>query len=315
MDEDTAVVVGLDLGDRRSHMHAVARDGRRVVRRQSLTTDRKGLAQGFHGLPRCRVVVETGTHTPWVAEHLVALGHEAMVVNARDIAYIYRSTRKDDRVDAQKLAMLGLMDPPLLRPVRSRSLTAYEDLALVRQRTVLVRARSQLVNATRGMAKTLGDRVQRCSTEAFPQRAAKDLPAGVHLALAPLIEGVRALSERIRDCDHRIEELSRTRYPQTRRLRQVPGVGPILSLAFVLAVDDPTRFRKSREVGPFFGLVPCRDQSGARDPELPITKTGDTLVRWLLVQAAHHMLMQRAPDSDLRRWGLEHTRIGGQSGG
>lgn len=314
MHEDTAVVVGLDLGDRRSHMHAVARDGRRLLRRQSLATDRKGLAQGFQGLPRCRVVVETGTHTPWVAEHLAALGHEALVVNARDIAYIYRSTRKDDRVDAQKLAMLGLMDPPILRPVRPRSLTVYGDLTLVRQRTVLVRSRSQLINAARGMAKTLGDRVQRCSTEAFPRRADKDLPEGVRLALKPLIEGVRALSERIRDCDHRIAELCRTRYPQTLRLMQVPGVGPILSLAFVLTVDDPARFRKSREVGPFFGLVPRRDQSGARDPELPITKTGDVLVRWLLVQAAHHMLMQRAPDCDLRRWALEHTRIGGQSG-
>ena len=313
MDEDTAVVVGLDLGDRRSHMHAVAREGRRVVRRQSVATDRDGLARGFRGMPRCRVVVETGTHTPWVAEHLRALGHEALVVNARDIAYIYRSTRKDDRVDARKLAMLGLMDPPLLRPVQSRPLSVYEDLALVRQRVSLVRARTQLVNAARGMAKTLGARAPRCSTESFARRAEQGLEGSVRVTLQPLIHGIRDLSTHIAAGEHRIKELCSTRYPHTRRLTQVPGVGPILALSFVLTVGDPTRFRKSREVGPFFGLVPRRDQSGARDPELPITKSGDRLVRWLLVQSAHHILMKSAPDSDLRRWALDHTRLGGQA--
>ena len=205
MDEDTAVVVGLDLGDRRSHLHAIAREGRRVVRRQSVATDRDGLEQGLRGMPRCRVVVETGTHTPWVAEHLKALGHEALVVNARDIAYIYRSTRKDDRVDARKLAMLGLMDPPLLRPVQPRPLPIYEDLALVRQRVSLVRARTQLVNAARGMAKTLGDRAPRCSTESFARRAEEGLEGSVRVALQPLIHGIRDLSTHIAAGEHRIQ--------------------------------------------------------------------------------------------------------------
>ena len=177
----------------------------------------------------------------------------------------------------------------------------------------LVRARTQLVNAARGMAKTLGDRAPRCSTESFARRAEEGLEGSVRVALQPLIHGIRDLSTHIAAGEHRIQELCCTRYPQTRRLTQVPGVGPILALSFVLTVGDPTRFRKSREVGPFFGLVPRRDQSGARDPELPITKSGDCLVRWLLVQSAHHILMKSAPDSDLRRWALEHTRIGGQA--
>ncbi|MGH7378371.1 MAG: IS110 family transposase, partial [Candidatus Methylomirabilales bacterium] len=290
MEEDTAVVVGLDLGDRRSHLHAVAREGRRVVRRQSVATDREGLAEGLRGMPRCRVVLETGTHTPWVAAHLAVLGHEPLVVNARDLAFIYRSTRKDDRVDARKLAMLGLMEPPLLRPVQSRPLSVYEDLALVRQRVSLVRARTQLVNAARGMAKTMGDRVPKCCAESFARRAEQGLEDPVRVALAPLIAGVHDLSTHIKACELRIRDLCLTRYPQTRHLRQVPGVGPILALAFVLTVGDPDRFPKSRDVAPYFGLVPRRAQSGDSDPELPITKSGDNLVRWLLVQAAQHYL-------------------------
>jgi transposase len=112
------------------------------------------------------------------------------------------------------------------------------------------------------------------------------------------------------DC---IEQLCQEHYPETHHLRQVSGVGPITALAYVLTLDDPDRFRKSREVAPALGLVPKRDQSGDRDPQLRITKTGDSYLRRLLVGSAQYILGPFGPDCDLRRWGLKLAQRGGKN--
>ena len=108
--------------------------------------------------------------------------------------------------------------------------------------------------------------------------------------------------------DIRIEELSRERYPETAVLRQVPGVGPLISLTYVLTIGDPTRFTSSRQLGPYLGLVPRQRDSGNRTPALRISKAGNKYLRQLLVNGAHYILGYRGPDTDLRRWGL--ARIG-----
>jgi len=110
------------------------------------------------------------------------------------------------------------------------------------------------------------------------------------------------------DC---IEDLCRSRYPQTKELRQVGGVGALTSLAYILSLEDPARFRKSRELGPFLGMVPRQNQSGAADPQLRITTTGDAYLRRLLVGSAQYILGPFGPDCDLRRWGLRLAERGG----
>lgn len=104
-----------------------------------------------------------------------------------------------------------------------------------------------------------------------------------------------------------------SKYPETKLLRRFSGVGPITVLAYVLILEDPRRFPKSRDVGPAIGLVPKRDQSGDRDPQLRITKTGISFLRRLLVSSSQYMLGPFGPDCDLRRWGLKLADRGGKN--
>lgn len=102
-------------------------------------------------------------------------------------------------------------------------------------------------------------------------------------------------------------------YPPTGTLRQVPGVGALTALAYVLTLEDPARFRNSRAVGSYFGLRPRQRDSGDREPQLRITKAGDGFVRRLLVGSAHYILGPFGPDTDLRRWGLALAKRGGRN--
>jgi transposase len=181
---------------------------------------------------------------------------------------------------------------------------------LIRSRDALVASRTQLVNHVRHQVKVWGARLPKCSTESFANKVADHLPDGLQLALAPIVEQVGRLTQQIREYDRQVERLCRDEYPETERLRQVAGVGPLTALCFVLTLEDPTRFARGRDVGAYLGLVPRRHESGARSPELRITKAGDATLRRLLVGAAHYVLGPFGPDTDLRTWGLELAKRG-----
>jgi transposase len=143
------------------------------------------------------------------------------------------------------------------------------------------------------------------------EKTGEQLPESLKETLAPVMTAIEAISEQIRRLDRRIQELGKKKYPETRLLRQVAGVGPKVALSYVLTLQDPIRFAVSRAVGAYLGLVPARRQSGASDPQLRITKEGDGLVRRLLVQSAQYILGPFGPDCDLKRFGLELARRGG----
>ena len=132
-------------------------------------------------------------------------------------------------------------------------------------------------------------------------------------ALGPILEQIGSLTERIRDYDRKLEEISKERYPETELLRQVEGIGPLTALTFVLTVEDPYRFEKSRSVGAYLGLVPATDRSGDRDPQKRISKEGDEMLRKLLVGSAHYILGPFGSDSDLRRHGEKIASRGGKN--
>ncbi len=128
-----------------------------------------------------------------------------------------------------------------------------------------------------------------------------------------LVATIAELTNRIRTLDQKIKALCEEKYPETRRLRQVQGVGPITSLAFVLTIEDPARFPRSRQVGAYLGLRPKKQQSGARDAELRINKRGDRFLRRMLVQASQYILGPFGPDTALRRFGQRRVARGGQA--
>lgn len=294
--------LGLDLGDRTTHFTVLDARGQ-AIERGSAPTTREGLRQRFEGLPRSRVVLEVSTHSPWVAALFGELGHEVIVANARAVKAVSHNQRKSDRVDAELLARLGRVDPALLHPLEHRGEAARRDLPVLRARDTLVRARSMIINSARGLVKASGARLPQCAAEAFHRRAADAVPVELQPALAPLLEASATLTQQIHGYDRQVEAML-DRYPATRALQQLRGVGPLTSLTFVLTIDDPERFSRSRMVGPYLGLVPRRQQSGERDPELHITKAGDRFLRKLLVECAQYTLGAFGADSDLRRWGL-----------
>jgi transposase len=296
------VTIGLDLGERFSRFCQVGRDGRKMAEGRVATT-RGGLREHFERLASARVVIEVGTHSPWVSRLLSELGHQVLVANPRKLRLIYDERRKSDRLDAEKLARLGRLDPHLLSAVTHRSQEAAEDLAVLRARDALVRTRSAMINHVRGALKSIGVRLTGCSPETIHARALPQVPLSLRPALEPVLETIAVVGEQIRQLEVKVGELL-AKYPETQLPRQVHGIGPLIALAFVLTIEDPRRFQKSRTVGAYLGLIPGRGQSGDSDPQRRITKEGDPLLRRLLVQGAHYVLGPFGPDCDLRRFGL-----------
>lgn len=312
MKENSTLFVGLDLGDRWCHLTILDSEGQ-VVEESRVPTSSGALQRKFSALPPARIAMEVGTHSRWVSQVLRDLGHEVLVANARKLRVIFDNPRKSDRVDSHTLARLARLDPKLLSPIEHRSPQAQADLDVLRSRDALVRSRTLLINHVRGVVKSSGARIPSSSAISFPSKAAGSLPDSLRPALAPLLDTVRALNLEIRSYDRQIEDLCTSKYPDCQRLRRIQGVGPITALAFVLTLENPKRFAKSREVGPALGLVPRQDQSGGRDPQLHITKTGNVFLRRLLVCCAQYILGPFGPDCNLRRWGLKLAARGGRN--
>jgi len=306
------LTIGLDLGDRSSH-YCMLDEAGNVILERSLPTTANGIRQAFSRIPRCRMALETGTHSPWVSRQLSELGHEVIVAHARNVRLIGESSRKDDRIDARTLARLARIDPGLLGPVRHRSAQAQIHLTVIRARAALVSTRTALVNAARGLTKSYGQRLNKCGTEQMTRDRAKGLSQELREALDPLLREIESLNERIAEYNRRIEQIAKEVHPEVARLKQVKGVGTLIALTYVLTLDDPQRFRRSRDTGCFLGLRPGRRNSGQSEPQLHISKEGDRYLRTLMVQGAHYILGPFGQDSDLRRWGLKLAERGGKN--
>jgi transposase len=185
-------------------------------------------------------------------------------------------------------------------------------LSVIRARHVLVRSRTALINCARGLVKPMGLRLPASSPEAFAKRAASTcLPEMLRAALTPLLKQIEAVNQAIRDYDRQIEQIAETHYPETCFLKQIKGVGTLIALTYVLTLQDPHRFARSRDVGAFLGFLPRENQSGDRAPRLGISRAANEYLRRLLVQGAHYILGPLGPDTDLRRWGLQLAARGG----
>lgn len=306
------LTIGLDLGDQTSR-YCILDEAGQVVSEDQLPTSKTGFNSLFEKMPRSRVALEVGTHSPWASLHLARLGHEVIVANPHKVKLITQSVKKNDRIDAQQLARLARVDPQLLSPIRHRGAEAQADLAVLRARAELMEARTGLINSARGLSKPMGERLKKCDADQVKEDLAAGLSAPVRKVIGGLLKSVEAISEQISEYDKQIEEIAK-RWPETELLTQVYGVGTLIALTYILTIEDAQRFEHSRDVGPYLGLTRKQRDSGDSEPELGISKTGDRLLRSLLVQGAHCILRQGAPDSDLRAWGLGKVENSGKKG-
>jgi transposase len=297
------ITIGLDLGDRR-HRFCVLDSGGGIMEEGSVPNERATLGELSRRYRGALWVLEAGCHSPWISRYLEEQGGRVIVANPRKLRAIYQSERKSDRRDAQMLARIGRLDPALLYPVRHGTEQAQADLLRIKLRDSLVRARVALINSVRFTLKSLGYTVRNPSSERFHKVAMEGLPAALCQMIAPSVAALEELTARIKALEAEINSLARTKYPQAMQLQQIPGVGPITALYFVLKIEDPSRFQNVRDVGAYAGLCPKRDQSGKSDPQLRISKCGDAYLRRLLVSAAQYILGPFGPESALRAYGL-----------
>src|SRR6201998_151844 len=310
--KEQKLTIGVDLGDRWS-FYCVKDEGAKVMLEQKLPTTQEAMKQIFGKIPRSLMALETGTHSPWVSRLLTQLGHEVIVAHAQKVQLITKSSRKDDRHDAQTLARLARIDPELLGPVRHRSAQAQIHLTVIRARAELVSARTALVNAARGLVKSYGERLPKCGTQQVSRELAAELSTELRDVLEPLLKEIESLNEGIKEYDERMEKIAKEVFPEVSLLKQVKGVGTQIALTYVLTIEDPHRFAKSREVGCFLGLRPGRRNSGQSEPQNGISKEGDRYLRTMMVKGAHDILGPFGEDSDLRRWGLKLAERGGKN--
>ena len=304
--------IGIDLGDKRSFYCILDRNAE-VAADGNLTTTETEFRLYFKEIPRSRIALEVGTHSPWVSSLLEELGHEVCVANPRKAGGGKKNRRKNDKLDAETLARQVKSDPKLLYPIRHRGQKARHALVLLRARHAMVCARTKLICGVRGLVKSDGQRLPRCSADSFHKMPRTYVPEALRDTLEPIWQQIGQITKQIKKYDAEVKRMCKQAYPETEMLRQVNGVGELTSLAFVLTIDNPGRFAKSRDVGPYLGLVPKQYDSGDSCPQLRITKTGDRMMRQLLVQSAQYILGRFGQDSDLRRHGLKLAARGGKN--
>ena len=306
------ITIGMDLGDKAHIAVILDADGNEIKCCKVINT-KVAVKRFFQQYSNATVAIEAGTHSPWISRLLEQLGCRVYVGNPYKLRMIWDSTDKSDQRDARMLAMVCRLEPQLLWPIRHRDMGAHIDLELIKARDILVQSRTKLINHVRSVVKGVGERLPKCSAGSFATRTVALIPEPLRAALMPLIDTIGSISDKIRQFDKCINTLATKQYPQTQLLQQVAGVGPVTALAYVLTIEDPGRFTKSRMVGPYLGLTPRRDQSGAIDKQLPITKAGNVYLRKLLVGCAHYIIGPFGADSDLRRHGLILVGRGGKN--
>lgn len=310
MSQFTTTTMGIDIGDRFSQMVVLNEQGQ-VEEEARVRTTPEAIRQFLSHRSPMRVALEVGTHSPWLSRLLTQAGHEVLVANAGMVRLIFCSGRKDDRIDAERLARLARVDARLLHPIEHRSEANQAHQALLRARDALVRSRTLLINTARGLVKSFGARLPCCSSASFAKHL-DQVPKALQPVFKDLFRQIAQLSAAIKGYDRRVEKATAS-YPEAAHLREIGGVGPVVFLGFVTALGDPRRFRRSRSVGAYLGLCPRRSQSGDWDPELRISKKGNPYVRRLLVSSAQYILGPFGRDCALRRWGLALAARGGKN--
>ena len=309
--EQEKIYFGLDISQKNIEIFALK--GEKGVPFGKILNNQKSLNDFFDKVPfpskTITVVLETGTHSAWISHCLEQRGYEVIVAHARDLAFIYKGDKKSDRIDAEKLARVARADKKLLHPVRLMSKTRQEALLAIKARDLLMKERTCIVNAIRGFVRSLGIDDAEYSIETISKMYSV-LPKEIRQNLRGLFSVLTAINNNISSYDKRLKKIAEE-YPETKILQQVKGVGPIIALSFALIISDPDRF-SSKECASYLGLVPKRDQSGETDKQLGITKSGNKLLRRLLVQGAQYIMGPFGEDCDLRDFGNRIAQRGGR---
>ena len=302
---------GIDLASKLSAVCVLNQQGT-IVREQMVATEERTLRAALAGLGRLRCVVEAAPLAEWIVQVLEEQGHEGIIIDPRRAKAVIQTKNKTDKLDARNLAKLAQT---------GWYTTVYRKSAAARLQRTHLQARQGLVDTAkaqaariRGLLRAHGIKVGPVSAGQFvvwvQQVIAEHAPA-----LAPILAPLLCLYEQAQQAAKALARMIRQQVrqdPVCRRLMQVPGVGPLVASTYVATLDDPTRFARSTHVAAYLGLVPRVHQSGETHYHGRISKEGDKLLRWLLVEAAHVLLTRTKRTCALKRWGLKLAKKRGQ---
>jgi transposase len=254
--------------------------------------------------PITLVGLEAGPLSQWLHAGLTAEGIDVVLMETRHVKGALKAMPvKTDRRDAQGIAQL--LRTGWYRPVHCKSASAQEVRALLTARKLLLTKVIDLELGLRGVLRGFGLKMGKVSRGHFAERARAMVdgnPMLEHVTQAMLVAR-EALQAEMANLDRRARDHARND-ATCRLLMTVPGVGALTALTFKSAVDDPTRFRSSKMLGPHFGLTPSKHQSGETDITGSITRAGDAMVRSILYEAATALLTRAQSYSSLKSWGM-----------
>ena len=297
-----AEYVGLDVSKEETSICVMNGSGE-VLWSGKASSDPETLLRALKEAAPCaqRIVLETGTLSPWLARGLRAHGLPVDVIDARQAHGVMKlQLNKSDASDARLLAEIARTG--FCRPVAVISEAAQKQRMLLKARAHLVRQRRDTENTMRGLLSSLGIRFPKGSARLVERiRAALVQTPELSAIIEPLLASAEVLGAEIKRLDAEIRDRAK-RNPACALLMTVPGVGPITALAFAATIDEAGRFAKSRSVGAYLGLTTRRHQSGEIDYSGRISKQGDAMLRSLLYEAANSMLCRVRRAHPLKDW-------------
>jgi len=302
---------GIDLASKTSAV-CILNDQGVIVREQMVETEAEPLSEALAERGRLRCVVEAAPLAEWVAQVLEEQGHEVSLIDPRRAKAVIQTKNKTDKLDARNLAKLA--QTGWYTTVPRKSAGARLQRTQLQARQGLGQTAKAQAARIRGLLRAHGLKVGPVSAGQFVARVqtllAQHLPA-LSPILAPLLtiyqhahQAAKVLEKRVKQCAQQD--------PVCERLMTVPGVGPLVASTYVATIDDPTRFATSTQVAAYLGLVPRVYQSGTTNYHGRISKEGDKLLRWLLVEAANVLLTRTKQSCALKRWGLKLAKKRGQ---
>ena len=303
---------GIDVSLQSSSICIVDATGR-IVRESKVASEPNDLIMWFQllGLEVARIGLEAGPLSQWLYAGMKQAGFAVELLETRHVRDAFKAMPvKTDRKDARGIAQL--MRLGWFRPVHCKSVPAQEARVVLTARKLVQSKLYDVEMSLRGILRGFGLKVGLTTRRSFEGRI-RELVAG-HPTLQAVADALLSVhAELMRQCrslDKRVHSIARSD-PRVRLLMSAPGVGTIVAMTYVFAIDDPTRFKSSRMVGAHFGLTPKKYQSGETDVTGRISKIGDAGVRTALFEAAHVILTRPVKGSALKSWAARLAKRAG----
>jgi transposase len=298
---------GIDLGDKTTVI-CLIRKNRQVVAEMEIATNSPSIRKALKAFRGLTCIVEASPLAEWFCKQVEKLGHKISIVCPRKAkaALSGHSLKKTDQRDARALA--ELCQTGWYEPVHRKSDEAREMRSFMTARKQLVECSNALASSIRGILKAHGIKLESSSGDAVfmdkIEAAISKLPPFAQKAVSELLKAYKQMHEQQKRLYKELNKVAK-KDEVTQRLMTIPGVGPATAALFVATIDDPNRFEDGEKVASYLGLTPSVFQSGDTEYRGRITKTGDRMLRWLLVEAAHILLTRSSSSCGLKRWGLK----------